>query len=982
MSAEVGWSGLDADLQYGFRDHTVEAPKIHHPQLVINDEDATALRVIRQALASSTDFSWSVAFVTPAAIAMLKQELVDFRGNGVIVTSDYLGFNQPAAFAELLSLQRFGISTRVHPSSHYHPKGYLFANSFGYTALVGSSNLTANALAKNHEWNLLVRASPGSDLARQFRHAAVRQFEDSDLLTQEWLDAYSQGYQSRVARSVPRPSRAAEKIEPNAMQAKALASLRALRASGERRGLVISATGTGKTILSALDVRDAAPQRMLFLVHREEILDKTMREFERVMDLPPSQFGKLSGSSKEADARFTFATVQTFSRDAYLQSVDPGDYEYVIIDEAHRAGGASYRKIIDHLRPKFLLGMTATPERMDGFNVFELFDYNIAYEIRLGEALASDMLSPFHYYGITDVMFDDGTTVEDGTGVSDLASPRRVAHLIEAMETYGQAGVPPRGLIFCSSVKEAHALSEQLNSRNAWGRRLRTRALSGHDTVEDRQSAIDALVQGNLDYVLTVDIFNEGVDIPSVNQVIMLRQTKSAIVFVQQLGRGLRKSEGKKYVVVIDFIGNYANNFMIPMALFGDESLSKESLRQRLLSTEESGLLPGVSTVHFDQVSQSRILRSITQTNLSAQARLSSAVRAMERRVGRPPLLHDFLKFESVDPVTLALADKHFPRLRAKALKSAADSGARVTLSPREDQMLDLVSREVLTSRRRHEFVALEVLLRAHEVGLRELARAMTSADLPVTPQRVQSVVDTLTLVGHTEGDIKRYGRGIADQEGDRVRLTSEFLEAYRTNNVFREAVDDVIATGTDLVMSKYDETLVFTHGMQYSSKEVTRLLNLPRKWVPTLYGYKTEPSQGVCPIFVTLHKSVDVSASTAYADALNDTSSMHWSTRSRKTLASEAEGDIAANRYELHVFAKKDDGEGTERYYLGRATASNAYDTTMPGKNGEELSVVHMTLTFDRPMSQALHDYFNPVVTADHEAELSPPEQPLLAPC
>ena len=243
--------------------------------------------------------------------------------------------------------------------------------------------------------------------------------------------------------------------------------------------------------------------------------------------------------------------------------------------------------------------MTATPERMDGFNVFELFYFNVPYEIRLNHALEEDMLCPFHYYGVADVTLATGETLTDDPDLKVLISEDRVDHLIRAIEVYGQASVPPRGLIFCSRKDEARALSATLNTRTLRGTRLRTVALTGEDSIPDREAAVARLERGDLDYVLTVDVFNEGVDIPTVNQVIMLRQTQSAVVFVQQLGRGLRKASGKEYVVVLDFIGNYTNNFLIPIALFGDESLNKESLKQRMIAAEESGVLPGLASVRL-----------------------------------------------------------------------------------------------------------------------------------------------------------------------------------------------------------------------------------------------------------------------------------------------------------------------------------------------------------------------------------------------
>jgi superfamily II DNA or RNA helicase len=353
------------------------------------------------------------------------------------------------------------------------------------------------------------------------------------------------------------------------MQQDALLALGSIRKAGAKKAIIISATGTGKTMLSALDVREMNPRRLLFVVHREQILDRTIQEYQRVLQGSVADYGKITGDDKQEGCRYVFATVQTLSKDYVLTGLPKASFDYIVIDEAHRSAADTYQRIMKHFEPNFLLGMTATPERTDGLNVFELFDYNVPYEIRLNHALEAEMLCPFHYYGVADITFEDGTTTDDATQLSRLVSAERVDHLLKAIERYGQAGVPPRGLIFCSRKAEARTLSEELNRCQLGGRTLRTVALTGDDLVEDRERRVAELEEGRLDYILTVDVFNEGVDIPSLNQVIMLRQTQSAIVFVQQLGRGLRLAEGKDYLVVIDFIGNYNHHVLIPIALFG-----------------------------------------------------------------------------------------------------------------------------------------------------------------------------------------------------------------------------------------------------------------------------------------------------------------------------------------------------------------------------------------------------------------------------
>ena len=981
MRPDLVWNNkLALDVRFGYLGEDVGGPRQYNPQVVLNGQGVSVLRAIREELTRCNSFTFSVAFVSAKAIALLKQELLEFKGDGRIVTSDYLSFTSPLAFAELLHLKNRGIDVRIHSAKAFHPKGYIFGYAQGVTAMVGSSNLTANALVTNHEWNLKVSASMGSDLSGQLTNLVEHQVVESAPLTQEWVDRYAESYMPpspriSVAHGVPpgepgpigqipddgevaqvTPSDlTAPEIVPNQMQVEALAALADVRHEGHKRAIIISATGTGKTMLSALDVRAMDPRRMLFVVHREQILDRTIEEYRLVLGGTAADFGKLTGNVKQVNSRYLFATVQTVSQAGVLTSFPADEFDYVIIDEAHRAGSPSHRRVVEYFTPKFLLGMTATPERLDGFNVFELFDYVVPYEIRLNHALETGMVSPFHYYGIADVTFESGATTSDFTSLSQLTSAQRVSHIVRALEDYGQAGVRARGLIFCGGREEARLLSAALNERSIRGRTLRTVALTGADSIEHREAIVQKLEAGELDYVLTVDVFNEGVDIPSVNQVVMLRQTKSAIVFVQQLGRGLRKAKGKEYLVVVDFIGNYANNYLIPIALFGDESLNKESLRKNLIAAEELGVLPGLSSVRFDRISQQRILSSIVETSLDSMSKLKTAMESMRRRVGGVPRLADFLRFESVDPVLLATKRENYPSLIKAVLK--VDLG----LNADENLALRLLSHEVLPAKRQHEFVLLRALLQEGVLTAHQAADVFADAHLPASTLHVESAVDTFTLERHAEVDQKRYGCGIvvrSDNGG--FALTDEFRSFYSGLGSFADAVDDILETGVKLA-GAYARDTPFTQGRQYSRKEVMRLLCWPRKWTSTIYGYRTDVETGTCPIFVTLHKSAEVTASTAYEDALLDSSTMLWYTRSKRTLLSNEVRPIVENEVTPYVFVKKDDAEGSDFYFLGRATARNAEQTTMTGGKGEQLDVVRMHLHFDEPIETALYDYFHP---------------------
>lgn len=387
--------------------------------------------------------------------------------------------------------------------------------------------------------------------------------------------------------------------------------------------------------------------------------------------------------------KYIFATIQTLSRDSHLNLFSEDYFDYILIDEVHKAGADSYKKVMAHFQPEFFLGMTATPERTDGQNIYELFDYNIAYEIRLQDALDNDMLCPFIYFGVKDIEVD-GHLIDEKTNIANLTSNERVKHILQKIDFYGISREKVKGLIFCSSKQEAYELASKLNLNGKT-----CRALTGDDNIETRNEVVSQLEKGELDYILTVDIFNEGIDIPSVNQVVMLRNTQSSIVFVQQLGRGLRKHDSKEYVTIIDFIGNYKNNYLIPIALFGDKSMNKDNYRREL---REPNILNGLTTINFEEVAKEQIFKSITNTNLSNRAILKEAYMETKNRLGRTPNLSDFWKLDSLDPYVFFDTFNHYGEVIASFEKD--DQFIKI---PELNGFLTFLCKELSNGKRKEE---------------------------------------------------------------------------------------------------------------------------------------------------------------------------------------------------------------------------------------------------------------------------------------
>lgn len=948
---------VKADTFFGFLDSNHASSQVFQPKLISNEDSDSMVRAIREELRRSHRFTFSVAFVTPSAIALLKQALVDFEGTGVIITSTYLGFNSPAAFRELLNLPKTDVF--LHSLKRdFHSKGYVFEQAGNTTAIIGSSNLTENALVRSQEWNLRFSAMPDGDIVQQLQRAIDTQLNESLPITHEWINSYEHEWINRYdQRHPPIPPDSGNgtlpPIQANEMQREALEAIQSVRDTDESRAVVISATGTGKTILAALDVRAVKPKRMLFIVHREQILDRAIEEFQLVLDAPITDFGKFVGVQRQIDKRYVFATIQSISKPDTLNMLASDSFDYVLIDEVHRAGAESYRRVIDHLQPNFLLGLTATPERTDGFNVYELFDFNVPYEIRLQKALESNMLVPFHYYGITDYGTEEGLVSADERKLEQLVSPERIQHFIDNISLYGHAGAPVRGLIFCSRKDEARELEALLNTRQVHGNRLRTVSLTGDDTVQFREQAVERLENGELDYLITVDVFNEGIDIPSVNQVVMLRQTQSSIIFTQQLGRGLRKAVGKDHLIVIDFIGNYTNNFLIPIALFGDNSLNKDSLRRNIIEADDAGVISGLSSVNFDKVSKQRIFDAIGKSKLDSMVNLKRVFQEMEHRLGHSPRLFDFARFDTADPVVIATKHKNYWRFLNKIKKMESQP----TLA--EDRALRFFSRELLNGKRPHELLLIQELLQSRSVSVYQFRKLLERKDLTHDDAVLASVARILDLSFFKEQDLAQYGKVPTVTETDGVFYINSWLfEQYKRSELFSQHIDDIVRTGLFISRHRYQYNSDLIVGERYSRKDVCRLLNWEGNDQATIFGYKVDFVSNSCPIFITYHKQDDVSLSTRYEDEFVDESTLKWFTRSRRTLASKEVKAIVNNDLPLHLFAKKDDAEGVDFFYLGQATSSNAQQTQMSGNKGRALDVVTMSLNLEQSLDHGLYQY------------------------
>ena len=856
---------LHKSLITGCIDCSAKSLEEYQPKLLLNSPQSKVLSNIITELKKCDEFFFSVAFVTNGGVAVLIETLKELekkRVQGKIIVSEYQYFTQPLALERLIGLKNLDVRI-ISQEQHLHSKGYILRNNKTISLIVGSSNLTQDALCKNQEWNLQITTSSHGSLIMDTFEEFNRLYKCATPVTPEWLETYKQIYkkqheiEKRVVNEFEEDSIASIRpIIPNRMQSSALESLELLRSEGSKKALLISATGTGKTYLSSFDVKIVNPKRFLFVVHRENIARTVMKSFKRIFG-ESKKMGILTGSEKDFEADYIFSTIQTLSKPEILKKFSPDYFNYIVIDEVHRSGAVSYRTILEYFNPNFLLGMTATPERTDGYDIFKAFDYNIAYEIRLHTALEEDMLSPFHYYGVTDISVD-GKLMDDNTDFNNLVSNERIERIIENSKFYGCDQGRIKGLIFCKRVEEAKELSEKLNLKG-----YHTIALSGENDEKEREACIERLEsddrQDYLDYILTVDIFNEGVDIPSVNQIIMLRPTQSAIVFVQQLGRGLRKAEDKDYLTVIDFIGNYSNNYLVPIALYGDSSYNKDTLR-KLISTG-SNLIPGASTVNFDQVSKQRIYEAIDTARVNSYKELKEDYLLLKYKLGRIPSMMDFVEHGSRDPMMYVEKDG--------SLYAFIDKQENIgALSPLQIRRLSFFSKEVCDGKRLEETLLLKLLIEKEQVSLGEFTRILRD-EYQIESHSIDSAINYLNGEFHQMSDREKYGSTKYVELSDEGNLSkTKELDELLSSPTFHSHLLDSINFAINRFTYSFDSNQYFNGFSlyhKYSRKDVCRILNWSKDEHSTIYGYKIKSN--TCPIFVTYSKREDILPSINYQD-------------------------------------------------------------------------------------------------------------------
>ena len=629
----------------------------------------------------------------------------------------------------------------------------------------------------------------------------------------------------------------------------------------------------------------------------------------------------------------------------------------------------------------------------------KIFNYQIAYEIRLQQAMEENMLCTFHYFGITDVSLLGDKEIKSKklteSSFNQLVGDERVKHIIEQANYFGHSGDRVKGLIFCSRIDESVELSNKFNQtiNPETGRFFRTIALNGDATEEERQRAFERLAMDEntlnttnktnadqifdtertekidkadgkmqpLDYIFSVEILNEGVDIVEVNQVIMLRPTESPIVFIQQLGRGLRKANGKEYVVILDFIGNYNNNFMIPVALSGDRSYNADTIRKYVISGNNT--IPGASTVHFDEIAKDRIFASIDKIK-GMKSIIRESYVSLKNRLGRVPYLLDFYENGEVDPLVIIKEYKTY-----QAFLEAVEKELYIgRLNEQEKITLEYLSKTILSGARPFELEILRQLMKKPSISINEIREIFIRRyDYKVNMQSIDNAADVLQGKFVSKDDeYKRFCRiDILEEDSNNIFHRMNNFTTRLQNEEFKKQIDDIIEVGLKRYHDKYQSSLKnespFVLYEKYSRRDVSLLMNCGRDLSSTMYGMKRIDDDVF--IFVTYHKeeSTDeqknyVDGKPDYADVFEDNMIFRWDSQIGRGVDSSYVSDVV-NTKRKHLLVKKSDAE-SNFYYMGEFDIVDVRAARKRDNNGKERDITKFEMKMRHPVREDLLRY------------------------
>ncbi len=921
-------------------------------EFITNNSTSNFYNHFTKLLHECDSFIFNVAFINFSGLQLLLDSL-DYcqkkNIKGKVLTSTYLNFTEAKALERLRAFDN--IELKIFDSSEknigFHAKTYIFGFKDEYKILLGSSNITASAFKTNIEWNIKNVSKKDDIFLKEILKEFDSLWQNSFFVDDDFLDTYKNFQASQKIEQF----KYKKEFSVNSMQKSALERLEFLREKGEKKALAIAATGTGKTFLCAFDVKKYRPKKVLFIVHRENILLKAKQTFESIIH--DFSCGLYTGNKKEESKDYIFATIQTLSSN--YENFKENEFDYIIIDEAHHITSPSYKKICEYFTPKFLLGLTATPNRTDNESIYEIFDDNIACDIRLNDALEYNLVSSFHYYGISDISSIDYEGV-DLTKISELAKllmvNRRVDYIIEKMNFYGYSGLKRKVLGFCASKEHALFMSEEFNKRG-----IPSASLLSDDSIQKRENTIEKLEDesDSLEVIFTVDIFNEGVDIPSINTVLLLRPTNSPIIFIQQLGRGLRKYKNKEFLTLLDFIGNHNKAYLIALALVGNKAIDKESIKISLLNNFAN---IDNAFIQMDKISKQRILEQIDSENFNTLKYLKEQYFDFKSNIGNKiPSLCDFISHdELISPLVFISESKSYVEFLAKVEKTEDLK----TLCTDENFIKAIrFMQSLFPIKRIYEFVILKYLLDNDSCDITQAKSLLDKYLEKVCEDTIYHSFEYLNQNYFDSGQINRYLK-LLDLKDGKLEKTKEFkqtLEKKEYKEVFEDSINYAIVTyEKDFGIKDFGSPFLKLYE-KYNMLNIAQLCNF-NKIHSSFRGSGFLKFKDEFFLFITLEKDKFSKASNYYNAFL----SKELFTYSSKPGHSQEKGDgeklIQNRKYgvKLHIFVRKSShvDKKVQRFiYLGLANTQN-YKNNKP---------IDLELKLENVLNDKLYEEFTKIV-------------------
>lgn len=867
---------------------------------------------------------------------------IERGANGKLITSTYQNFTDVESLKFFLGLTNNPnfechldydcfFDEKNYTKRGFHSKGYIFDYDTESELIIGSSNITRYALLKNIEWDMMIKVSHDDVTLTQAKEEFSRLWEATLPLDISIINKYAQRLNFAIERWDMDYDLTSHDIKPNYMQRKALRELNRYRAMGQNKALVVAATGSGKTYLAAFDALNFSPERLLYIVHEGSILKRSLSTFQNVFG-GDIFMGEYTGEHKDVDAPFLFSTNVSMCKS--LECFSKKYFDYIIIDECHHAAAESYKKIIDYFEPEFLLGLTATPERMDNQDVYELFGNNVPYELRLRDALVNDLIVPFKYYGIRDVQVDFSKENERRM-ISQFVTDEHCEFVVNEIEKHRVPKQKLKALAFCKTISHAKMMHEALVPY------YKTAYLTGKNDTGERIRAFEDLQsdeEDTLEILCTVDILNEGVDIPGVNMVLFLRPTESSTIFIQQLGRGLRKFENKSYVPIVDFIGNnYKRSAQIALALGG---LAQKFVMEKrlLLSLVRDDFKPlglgeyGVE-INIDSLSKEEILNYVENENFYSKRYLEQDYNNFKKYINSPsyPKHMDYLNNDSAPDLL------KFMQIKIGGKKTTSYYGFLKGIN--EENLVEFSEEQVVII---NYLSSLLQLVRPHDYLI---CRMLLEGDDSIMSieEKVKSEVCNYNKVefNHALEYLDRNGVVIID--GDTILLNGDIT------NEFKSYLEDLLEYGLTKYKADYgDTTDMFLLWKDYSKSQaqLKRCVN-PNDINPgTFYG-----NEGDVYIFASIKKDIaEGMEHLNYKDKFLDPSLFQWECKAN---ISDRDLNLLNNSKVAHLFIRKVESENGITLpftYVGTGHIENPRKT----QNKEE----KRTFIFDIHMDNELPDY------------------------